>query len=221
MRFCWKGLGSAAGLVILSGSALAQRPAYQPSPSPAPATAAPVRTSSPAPAPVEVHVDQRCRILPSSPALPNGKKARPTTDWNTCHLEGVFDTQHEVQTVVGTELQRSDVEICEQQYVLGNQSAQPEVFIIGQPALKGWTIEGDPPPFQVADGMEYYRAWVQPGETVRLHVGMRKVTPRKPKALKVAVRNTGPAPNVPPLAGSIHAPESGDASTPPGLPDSF
>jgi hypothetical protein len=164
-------------------------------------------------------VDQRCRILPSAAAAPSGKKSKPWSDWNTCHLENVFDTEHRMQTVVGQELQRSDVEIYEQQYVLGNQSQQPEVFIVEQPAMKGWTIEGDPPPFRVADGKEYYRAWVQPGETVRLHVGMRKVTPLKPKLLKAGSRvpKATPVPG-PPTAGQV---PGGTAETAPPLPVGF
>jgi hypothetical protein len=189
----WKMFGLTVCLGICARAGMAQRPAYQPvarsTPAAVPATAA---TAASAQA-TEIHVDQRCRILPGSAATRPGKKARPRTDWNICHLENVFDTNREVQTVVGSELQRSDVEIFEQQYVLGNQTEQPEVFIVEQPALKGWTIEGDPPPFRVAGGQSYYRAWVQPGETVQLHVGMRKVTPLKPKALQAVAPKPGPA----------------------------
>jgi hypothetical protein len=213
MRFGWTLFGLAAGLGLFCGTAEAQRQPYQPvSRTPPAATASPAAV--PTAVPTEIHVDRRCRILPASPTLSAGKRAKPWSDWNACHLESVFDTEHRVQTVVGSELQRSDVEIREQQYVLGNQSQQPEVFIIEQPALKGWTIEGDPPPFRVADGKEYYRAWVQPGETVRLHVGMRKVTPLKPRALKVAAQHPAPAaasslpagaPMEPPQALPAHA----------------
>jgi hypothetical protein len=179
--------GLAACLSGCFGVTMAQRPAYQPAARQLqPAAEVSPATPSPAPASVEIHVDQRCRILPTSPALLSGKRAKPWSNPNVCHLENVFDTEHRVQTVVGSELRRSDVEILEQQYVLGNQGQQPEIFIVEQPALKGWTIEGDPPPFRVAGGTEYYRAWVLPGETVRLHVGMRKVTPLKPKTLKAS-----------------------------------
>lgn len=194
----------AMGLSASVVPAAAQRPAYQSAPRPGQATVPP-SAAAPAPAATEIHVDQRCRILPSPAILPSGKTARSWSDWNVCHLEHVFDTQHRVQAVVGSELQRSDVEIFEQQYVLGNQTGQPEVFIIEQPAPKGWTIEGDPPPFRVAGGREYYRAWVQPGETVQLHVGMRKVTPLKPKALKVSGKLQPPAPAGPPPASELSA----------------
>ena len=211
MWFGWKRFGLAAGLALCAAAAMAQRPAYQPAPKTTPAAAEPRAAAAASTlAATEIHVDQRCRILPNSSTLPSGKKAHPRSDWNTCHLESVFDTKHRVQTVVGSELQRSDVEIFEQQYVLGNRSQQPEVFMIEQPALKGWTIEGDPPPFRVADGKEFYRAWVQPGETVRLHVGMRKMTPLKPKVLKVKVRTSvATVPNAPPLVGTIRVPASG------------
>jgi hypothetical protein len=200
MRFGWKLFGLAAGLGWWSVVAAGQRPAYQAASLPAQATAP--ASAVPAPAATEVHVDQRCRILPSTATMPSGKKARARSDWSVCHLENVFDTEHRVQTVVGSELERSDVEIFEVQYVLGNDSQQREVFTIEAPAVKGWTIEGDPPPFRVADGKEYYRAWVQPGETVRLHVGMRKVTRLKPKALKVSATAQPPAPSGPPAASA-------------------
>jgi hypothetical protein len=208
MCFGWKLFGLAAGLVACCGVATAQRPPYQPAPGSASAAQASPATTAPVQATPEIHVDQRCRILPNSAPLPSGKKAKPWTDPSVCHLTNVFDTEHRVQTVVGSELQRSDVEIFEQQYVLGNQSAQPELFIIEQPALKGWTIEGDPPPFRVADGQSYYRAWVQPGETVQLHVGMRKGTPLKPKALKVSAPAQPPAPAGPPPAIPPKAPNA-------------
>jgi hypothetical protein len=208
MRFGWKIFGLAAGLAVGCGVATAQRPPYQPAPGSAWAGQASSATSAPVPAVAEIHVDQRCRILPNSATLPSGKKAKPWNDSSVCHLTNVFDTEHRVQTVVGSELQRSDVEVFEQQYVLGNQSTEPELFIIEQPALKGWTIEGDPPPFRVVDGKEYYRAWVQPGESVQLHVGMRKVTPLKPKALKISATTQPPMPAGPPPTISPKTPNA-------------
>jgi hypothetical protein len=183
----------ATAFIGLALPAAGQRPPYKPAAQASPPQAAAVPVSVVAAPAREVHVDERCRILPDPATLPSGKKARPWSDPSVCHLTNVFDTAHRVQTVVGSELQRSDVEIFEQQYVLGNQSQQPALFIIEQPALKGWTIEGDPPPFRVAEGKEYYRAWVQPGEAVQLHVGMRKVTPLKPKAVKVTPARAVPA----------------------------
>lgn len=213
MRCGWTLFGLAGWLGCLCGAAMGQRPAYQPAGRPAGAGSGVTATS--AMGATEIHVDQRCRILPGAAAGVSGKRAKPWSDWNTCHLEQVFDTKHRVQTVVGTELRRSWVEIFEQQYVLGNQSQQPDVFIIEQPALKGWTIEGDPPPFRVAGGKEYYRAWVQPGETVRLHVGMRRETAEKPKMLGARVAAGEPGP---PLPEGFPA---GTAETPNPLPAGF
>lgn len=214
MRFAGTLFGLAASLMWFCGAAMGQRPAYAPAGRPAQAASVGSATNA-APSAVEIHVDQRCRILPQLATAPSGKKAKPWSDWNTCHLEQVFDTKHREQTVVGTELRRSDVEIFEQQYVLGNQSRQPDLFIIEQPALKGWTIEGDPPPFRVAGGKEYYRAWVQPGETVRLHVGMRRETAQKPKLLGARVRTPAVTP---PIEGAFPA---GTAETPNPLPPGF
>lgn len=174
-----------AVLFVTGGTiAAAQRPEYV-SPQPQSAMNAPTAVS----AIPEVHVDWRCRILPDPASLSPGKKIRPRWDPQVCHLEAVLDTHHLEQKTVGMELQRADVEIYEQQYVLGNLTDQMVLFVIEQPATKGWTFESDPPPFKVAGKMAYFQAYVQPGEAVRLHVGMRHEIPLKPKVLKAAAQN--------------------------------
>ena len=184
-------MGASALLTILialaASVALAQRPPYQPAAKPnQPAANAALVPGVP---PRQVYVDQKCRLLPDPGSLAPGRKVRPKKDSEVCHLEGVFDTKHREDQVVGNEQLRSIVEVYEQQYVLQNVTPQTEVFVIEQPAVKGWTIEGDPPPFRVAGGTAYYRAWVQPGEVVRLHVGIRRVTPLKTKVFHAS----GPA----------------------------
>lgn len=178
-------------------------------PAPAPTAAAP------APPPQEVRVDQECRILPDAPA--GGKKPHPVKDLRVCHLEAVYDTEHVEQMVVGTELQRSNVEVFEQQYVLHNVTLQPELFVVQQPMGKGWTIESDPPPVRVAGKTAYFQAWVQPGKTVKLHVGMRHPRPMKPKVLKVKGQIPGGSATTPLPVGSIRQPDSG-VPGPPNVP---
>ena len=197
-------------IALAASTASAQRPPYQPAAKPTQpaANAAPVSNV----APRQVYVDQRCRLLPDPGSLAPGKKAKLKKDPEVCHLEAVFDTKHGEDQVVGNELKRSIVEVYEQQYVLQNVTAQTEVFIIEQPAVREWTIEGDPPPFQVAGSTAFFRAWVQPGEVVRLHVGMRHATALKPKVLP-ASRPAHPAPSTAPTSPAAVAPAGA-----PGIP---
>lgn len=175
-------------VLFVTGStiAAAQRPEYA---SPKAQNTPAMNTPTAGSAIPEVHVDWQCWILPDPESFSPGKKIRPRWDPRVCHLEAILHTHHLEQKVVGMELQRADVEIYEQQYVLGNLTDQTQLFVIEQPATKGWTFESDPPPFRVAGKMAYFQAYVQPGEEVRLHVGMRHETPLKPKLLKAAARN--------------------------------
>jgi hypothetical protein len=143
-----------------------------------------------------VYVDQRCRVLPD-PAVP-GKKAKARLDPEICRLEAVYDTERDDQKVVGFELQRSEVEIYEQQYVLHNPTSDREVFVVEQALAKGWTIESDPPPERVAGMKAYFRVWVGPDETVRLHVGLRHEKSLKPRVLKAEAGAPPGSPTAPP-----------------------
>lgn len=202
---CIATAGLGAVLAVGATMAAAQRPAYQPAHAAAPAAAA-----AAAAAVKEIYVDEKCRLLPDPASVVPGKKLKPKKDWDICHLEAVFDTHHRAETVVGNELQRADVEVYEQQYVLQNVYTEPVAFLVEQPVAKGWTLESDPPPVRVAGHVATFRAMAQPGEIVRLHVGMRYTESLKPKVLRPGAQAPArPAPNAPPPAGSIRQPASG------------
>jgi hypothetical protein len=130
----------------------------------------------------EIHVDQFCRILPDqAQSAGAGAKLRPRKDSVICHLETVLQSSHAEERLVGNELERSVVHIEEQEYLLQNVTGYPVVFVVEQPLRKGWFVDSDPPPQEVAGSTAIFRVDAVPGEIVRLHVGVRHEIPKKPK----------------------------------------
>jgi hypothetical protein len=125
----------------------------------------------------EIHVDQDCRILPDAAYTRPGKKPKPYTDENICHLENVNSVERVEEKVAGHQLLRNRVEIQEQEFVLWNPSDEPATFVVEQAVPKDWVIDSDPRPKQVLGQTAYFPVQVQAGETVRLHVGLRHTSP--------------------------------------------
>jgi hypothetical protein len=130
----------------------------------------------------EIHVDQFCRILPDQAQSAGAvAKLRPKKDSVICHLETVLQSSHAEERLVGNELERSVVHIEEQEYVLQNVTDYQVVFVVEQPLRKGWFVDSDPPPQEVAGSTAIFRVNAVPGEIVRLHVGVRHEIPKKAK----------------------------------------
>jgi len=125
----------------------------------------------------EIHVDQDCRILPDAAYTRPGKKPKPYTDENICHLESVNSSEHVEEKVAGHQLLRNRIDIREQEFVLWNPSDEPATFVVEQAVPRDWTVDSDPQPKQVLGQTAYFPVQVQPGETVRLHVGLRHTAP--------------------------------------------
>ena len=145
----------------------------------------------------EIHVDQDCRILPDPAHLPPGKRPKPYTDSVLCHLESVLESEHVEERIQGSQLLRWRVEIHEHEFVLQDASDAPVTFVVEQMVPKGWTVDSDPQPKQIIGQTAFFPVIVQPGQTVRLHVGMRRATPLR--ARPVAARR--PQPDAPALLG--------------------
>ncbi len=133
--------------------------------------------------PKPIHVDEKCRILPGSKGIPLSKKTRPYNDWAICDLENQDESTHWEEKIAGNELQRWFVRVREQTFVLQDISDQPVVFIVRFNVPQGWFVDSDPQPWQTVGQTAYFRAYVKPGETVRLHVGVRRMWPQKPKPI--------------------------------------
>jgi hypothetical protein len=122
-----------------------------------------------------------------------GKKPRFKKDEIVCHLETENRSEHEEDAVVGSERRRNRVHIEEQEYVLQNVTAAPEMFVVEQPVRKDWRVDSDPQPVEVraaeSGSVAVFRVHAEPGEVVRLHVGVRHTTPLKTKVIRASAGN--------------------------------
>jgi len=131
-----------------------------------------------------IYVDQDCGLLPGPTVAATGKK-KPSVylDPAICHVEGNSRSQHREERPGAGELERSDVEVREKEYVLLNITMKRVAFVVMQPVAPGWVVDSDPQPNEVKDGTAYFRVYANPGETVRLHVGERHTKELKPKPI--------------------------------------
>ena len=90
-----------------------------------------------------------------------------------CRLESVKTTQHRETEIVDNNPQHVLATVQEQEYLLHNLTGEPVAFIIEHRVPRGWKIDSDPQPNSVANSTAIFRAVAQPGQTVRLHVGMK------------------------------------------------
>ena len=133
--------------------------------------------------PRPIHVDQSCRILPNSaPILPK-QKPHPYRDDTVCYQESERDSTHWEEQASGHELRRTFVYVREHEFVLQDVTDQPVMFFVEQTVPRGYFVDSDPQPWKVAGITAYFHVYVKPGETVRLHVGMRHEFPGKPKPI--------------------------------------
>ena len=120
----------------------------------------------------EIRVDERCRILLDEPAGFKGK-AKGRKDDVVCHLESQHTSNRIEKSVVDGVPARSSVTIEEQEYVLQDVTDEPVTFVVEQPVGKDWQVDSDPQPTNMAGNIAEFRVIGQPGQIVRLHVGLR------------------------------------------------
>jgi len=132
--------------------------------------------------PRPIHVDQKCRILPGSEGI-RMKKGKPYNDSTICALQGISASQHWEEKINGNELDRWLVRVKEQTFVLQDIAEEPVMFIVQFDVPQGWFVDSDPQPWQMVGQTAYFHAYVKPGETVKLHVGVRREWPQKPKPI--------------------------------------
>jgi hypothetical protein len=85
--------------------------------------------------------------------------------------------------VEGNVLLRDWVTIREHEFVVQNVTGQQVVFMVQQAVPKGWSVDSDPQPTTVVDGIASFPVYADPGQIVRLHVGMRHESPLRPKPI--------------------------------------
>ena|ERR1700677_3564683 len=133
--------------------------------------------------PKPIHVDEDCRILPGSEGIPRIKKVHPYNDSAVCSLESVLGSTHWEEKISGNQLQRWFVRVREQTFVLQDIADGPVMFVVHFAVPQHWFVDSDPQPWQTVGQTAYFHAYVKPGETVRLHVGVRREWPMKPKPI--------------------------------------
>jgi hypothetical protein len=132
---------------------------------------------------LQIHVDAKCRILPEAAHPFPGHKPGPFRDANICHIETAVGSEHREEQISGNQLLRSNVRVNEQTYVLQNITGDHIVFVLEFPVPQGWQIDSDPQPNRFDGPVAIFPVHAQAGEIVRLHVGMRRVTPMRPKTI--------------------------------------
>jgi hypothetical protein len=131
----------------------------------------------------EIHIDEQCRILPDPAHTPPGKKPHPRQDWSVCHLESVAESQHMEERATGNQLLRNWVNIREHEFVLQNIYDRPVTFVVEHTVPDKWVVDSDPQPKQMIGRTAYFPVAVQPGEGVRLHIGLRHTASLQPKTI--------------------------------------
>jgi hypothetical protein len=105
------------------------------------------------------------------------------SDPDLCRLDGmgVHRSSHVAVKEVDGARQRSRVDVAEQTYLLQDIHAEPVVFVVAQQVPDGWHVDSDPRPTTVKGNVAVFRVTAQPGQIVRLHVGVARETPLDPE----------------------------------------
>jgi hypothetical protein len=125
--------------------------------------------------PIAIVVDQSCRILPDSDAAVLGDHNDAFRNPVICHLESVLASRHVEERISSGD--RSLVRIREHEFILQNVTDSPAVFVVRQALPEGWTVDSDPQPTTVDGETAVFRVNAEPGQVVRLHVGLRNAVP--------------------------------------------
>jgi hypothetical protein len=67
------------------------------------------------------------------------------------------------------------VRVAEQEYLMQNVTDKPAVFVVRHNVPEHWTLDSEPQPTSVVDDTAVFQVNAEPGQRVRLHVGMRRV----------------------------------------------
>jgi hypothetical protein len=124
---------------------------------------------------VAIVVDQSCRILPDSDPAVLGDHNDAFRDPVVCHLESVLASRHIEERISSGD--RSLVRIREHEFILQNVTDSPAVFVVRQAVPEGWSVDSDPQPTTVDGETAVFRVNAEPGQIVRLHVGLRNAIP--------------------------------------------
>lgn len=124
---------------------------------------------------LSIVADTSCLIQPESDTSVLGDHDDIFRDGAICHLESVLSSRHVEEKISDGERSRFLVQVREQEYVLQNPTDQPALFTIRHDVPENWTVDSDPPPSRMDGSTAVFQVSVEPGQRVRLHVGMRRI----------------------------------------------
>jgi hypothetical protein len=136
--------------------------------------AAPTAHSQDQAPPLSIVVNKACLIQPESDAVVLGDHIDAFRDDAICHLESILSSHHVEEKIAGGVRSRFFVRVAEQEYVVQNPTNQPAVFTIRHEVPENWTVDSDPPPSSTEGSTALFRVNAEPGQRVRLHVGMHR-----------------------------------------------
>ena len=125
-------------------------------------------------APLSIVVDKSCQIEPESDPLVLGDRVDAFRDDAICHLESVLSSRHIEEKITNGQRSRFNVRVAEQEYVVQNPTDKPVVFIVRHEVPKDWIVDSDPQPCCIDGSTAVFRLNAEPGQRVRLHVGMHR-----------------------------------------------
>lgn len=127
------------------------------------------------PATLSIIVDRSCLIQPESDPLILGDHSEAFRDDAICHLESVLSSHHVEEKITRDgERSRFFVRVVEQEYVVQNPTDQTAVFTVRHDVPANWTVDSDPQPASMDGSTAVFRLNAEPGQRVRLHVGMHR-----------------------------------------------
>ena len=123
---------------------------------------------------LSIVIDKSCLIQTESDPLILGDHPDPFRDDAICHLESVLSSHHIEAKITDSERSRFFVRVAEQEYVVQNPTDKPVVFIVRHDVPRNWTVDSDPQPSSMDGSTAVFRLNAEPGQRVRLHVGMHR-----------------------------------------------
>jgi hypothetical protein len=123
---------------------------------------------------LSIIVDKSCLIQPESDPAVLGDHNDAFRDEAICHLESVLSSHHIEEKINEGERSRFLVRVAEQEYLLLNPTDKPSVFTVRHDVPEGWTVDSDPQPTSMDGSTAVFKVNAEPGQRVRLHVGVRR-----------------------------------------------
>ena len=123
---------------------------------------------------LSVIVDKSCLIQPESDPLVLGDHVEAFRDEAICHLESVLSSHHIEEKITEGARSRFLVRVAEQEYVVQNPTDKPAVFIVRHDVPEHWKVDSDPQPSSMDGSTAVFLLNADPGQRVRLHVGMHR-----------------------------------------------